>query len=449
MNNITKQLKEFKTRYNITQIDLINFFNINIQLNKIGFFSFSKKNELKKRRLKLKTKYMIGVRHYGEFSLLLDKADIKIIEQISELTILEEKAKKIKEEAREKAKKIKEEAREKAKKIKEEAKAKKIKEERKINEQEKQKKEAKDEAEEKVKKEAEAKFKLKKKELDGFFKNIDNQELKLFACPDCDKQISARSKNCSGCGGPISSQQLIIPRAIQWLEEHCKCEYATYIYPDKVVLKFAEICKMDIVNEGDQYIGEIKDGLANGKGIFSWDGNIYVGQFKKCFCDGIGRTTYDSGHSHEGEYKDDKRHGQGTYTFANGNKYVGEYKDSKMHGQGTYTWADGDKYVGNWKDGKRHGQGTYTVVDGDYSIKADEYVGEWKDGKKHGQGTYTYSRGDKYIGEYKNDKIHGQGTMTFASGDVAKVFSKEWKNGKNSGKNHITDRKGKTVIRYM
>ncbi len=52
------------------------------------------------------------------------------------------------------------------------------------------------------------------------------------------------------------------------------------------------------------------------------------------------------GDQYVGEFKDGTFHGRGTYRWANGNKYVGEFKFGKIHGQGTYRWTNGDKYVG-------------------------------------------------------------------------------------------------------
>lgn len=131
--------------------------------------------------------------------------------------------------------------------------------------------------------------------------------------------------------------------------------------------------------------------------------------------------TYDNGDKYVGQMKDGKYNGQGTYTWANGNKYVGEYKDGKRNGQGTFTWPDGDKYVGEFKDGNFNGQGTYTYADG------DKYVGEYKDDKPNGQGTYTWANGDKYVGQWKDDKRDGLGTYTYANGRVEKGI---WKDGK-------------------
>jgi hypothetical protein len=78
-----------------------------------------------------------------------------------------------------------------------------------------------------------------------------------------------------------------------------------------------------------------------------------------------------------GELRDGKANGQGTLTWASGDalaKYVGEFRNGKMHGQGTLTYADGAKYVGEFKDGAYNGQGTITYADG----RAEESI--WKDG---------------------------------------------------------------------
>jgi hypothetical protein len=78
------------------------------------------------------------------------------------------------------------------------------------------------------------------------------------------------------------------------------------------------------------YISELKDGNA-------LPNCPEEGVWNNCF----GTQTWADGDQYVGEWKDGKKHGQGTYTYANGNKYVGEVKDDKRHGQGTETYADG------------------------------------------------------------------------------------------------------------
>ena len=61
---------------------------------------------------------------------------------------------------------------------------------------------------------------------------------------------------------------------------------------------------------------------------------------------------------YEGEIKNGLPNGQGTYSFPNGDKYVGEWKKSSVHGKGTWFLNNGDRWVGemwNHKDGNTTG----------------------------------------------------------------------------------------------
>ena len=75
-------------------------------------------------------------------------------------------------------------------------------------------------------------------------------------------------------------------------------------------------------------------------------------------CDGnfvrhcYGTIFHQNGEKYVGEIKDNKYNGKGSYLFINGNVYIGEFKDNKRHGQGTYTHASGDKYIGEFKNNK-------------------------------------------------------------------------------------------------
>ena len=72
----------------------------------------------------------------------------------------------------------------------------------------------------------------------------------------------------------------------------------------------------------------------------------------KEWTDCIGTYIWMDGDEYVGEVKNGKQHGQGTYTFASGSKYVGGYKEGKKHGYGVYTWADGETKEGIWKNGR-------------------------------------------------------------------------------------------------
>lgn len=103
-----------------------------------------------------------------------------------------------------------------------------------------------------------------------------------------------------------------------------------------------------------RYLGEVKNGKANGGGVGIWDtGSIY-----------------------KGDWEDNKRHGQGVFEWADGQKYEGNFDNDIRTGEGTYYWPSGEKYVGEFKNNRINGKGTLYNLDGEI-----EYEGEWKNGK--------------------------------------------------------------------
>ena len=154
------------------------------------------------------------------------------------------------------------------------------------------------------------------------------------------------------------------------------------------------------------------------------NGDKYVGEMRNGQRHGFGILTYANGEKYEGEFKDDKMNGRGTYTWANGNKYEGDWVNDARTGRGTHTWANGEKYEGDWVNGNMNGRGTRTWPNG------EKYEGEYKDGKKDGKGTYTWTNGDKYEGDWVNDKMNGRGTYTWANGEK---YKGTFENGKRTG----------------
>ncbi len=76
------------------------------------------------------------------------------------------------------------------------------------------------------------------------------------------------------------------------------------------------------------YKGEIKNGMPNGRGVYTYpDGERYVGQFKNGIQDGQGTLSYPDGRKYVGEFKNGIQNGQGTNTFSNGWNGVGEWID--------------------------------------------------------------------------------------------------------------------------
>lgn len=67
---------------------------------------------------------------------------------------------------------------------------------------------------------------------------------------------------------------------------------------------------------------------------------------------GLGRTVFQSGNLHEGEYLHDKRHGWGRFIWSDGSWYDGYWLNGMRHGQGKYVNAAGEAEEGMWKDGE-------------------------------------------------------------------------------------------------
>jgi len=143
----------------------------------------------------------------------------------------------------------------------------------------------------------------------------------------------------------------------------------------------------------------------------------------------FGTYTWPDGGKYVGEWKDGTANGQGTFTFPDGEKYVGEWKDDTANGQGTNTWPDGRKYVGEWKDDKQNGQGTFTFPDG------EKYVGEWKDDKREGEGIQYNPNGSvKESGMWRDDQL----SQAFAIDTARFPFERA---AKDTEKNETTQRK--------
>lgn len=102
------------------------------------------------------------------------------------------------------------------------------------------------------------------------------------------------------------------------------------------------------------YLGEVKNGKANGGGIGIWNtGSIYKGQWKENLRHGKGEFTWADGQKYKGEFEDDIRSGEGIYYWPSGEKYEGEFADNRMNGEGILYDPDGNKkYEGLWKNDK-------------------------------------------------------------------------------------------------
>jgi len=107
---------------------------------------------------------------------------------------------------------------------------------------------------------------------------------------------------------------------------------------------------------GDEYNGEIRNFLPNGKGIVTFkEGGKYEGDFKDGEFNGLGKASM----GYEGNFKNGLFDGQGRITFSNGNKFEGEFKFGRRHGYGAYYDSKGEiTSESEYRYSRLHGQST-------------------------------------------------------------------------------------------
>ena len=121
-------------------------------------------------------------------------------------------------------------------------------------------------------------------------------------------------------------------------------------YNEKIIKDFNDIINTNNIFElyefifanfydaNENYIGEMKNGLWEGKGLLYFQKNDesnrkkYEGEFKNGKMEGKGKLYYNNGARYEGEFKNNYREGKGIIYYTNGNKYEGEFiKDQKIN----------------------------------------------------------------------------------------------------------------------
>ena len=154
---------------------------------------------------------------------------------------------------------------------------------------------------------------------------------------------------------------------------------------------------IDLEN-GDHYVGQVKDGKFNGKGIL----------------------TYKTGAKYQGEFLNGNRHGSGAINQLNGNSFEGNFINDKRHGKGTLRWVSGSYIETDWELGKRV-----------YLQKMYSWSGQWNNNNQmEGFGIHIQPAGDLYTGYYKDGVKQGQGTLNMYNGEL---YEGNWVNNALTG----------------
>lgn len=120
--------------------------------------------------------------------------------------------------------------------------------------------------------------------------------------------------------------------------------------------------------------GPCQENRANGRGEYTWRCGAaqqhYVGEMRDGAPNGRGILEDDNGR-YEGDYVNGRENGRGSMVWkANGARYVGDFVQGEPTGRGKMSKANGDWYDGQWKDGLSDGHG-------EAQIAGEAFKGTW------------------------------------------------------------------------
>ena len=244
----------------------------------------------------------------------------------------------------------------------------------------------------------------------GIIKDIEGNEI-----------IHLASTDEGSSGSPIFLKNTIKVIGIHKQGDNLKKEnIGNFIQPVIDIIendiKEEQIDKEIVNDNGDYYIGKIRDGKKHGKGkeVDKNDNIIYEGNFAVDKYEGKGKKIYESGNYTIGEFKDGLRNGKGIHYYKNGDiKYEGDFVNDTFEGEGKYIYEDKSYYIGEWKNGAKHGKGIYYYKNGDI-----QYEGDYVNDEYDGYGKYIEENGDYYIGEFKNGAKNGKGILFDIYGNI-------------------------------
>lgn len=212
--------------------------------------------------------------------------------------------------------------------------------------------------------------------------------------------------------------------------------------------------------KGDYFIGSLKDGLYQGKGVLvKKNGDIYSGQFKIGIPDGEVNYYKKNLLRYSGNWKQGKYHGFGVQFFDDNTTkegiwndgkitdiekvkvtydqgvYFGFIENNKPNGEGELITHEKDTLIGNWIDGKLNG---YAEV----ISEGFQSSGEWVNGKLNGHSYCNYSDSSIYNGDFVDNMKSGYGELSYND----ELYQGEWANDKFNGLGYYLYKNGDSYL---
>ena len=123
-----------------------------------------------------------------------------------------------------------------------------------------------------------------------------------------------------------------------------------------ILKKFDELKNNNTINNQQLqhadgiYIGQVVNGLAEGKGVW------------------YGTKEHCVGDRHEGDYRNGKKEGKGIYYYNNGDRYEGDWRNDKKEGKGIFYYNNGDREMADFYNDKPIGKHVTLTKNGEIKI---------------------------------------------------------------------------------
>ncbi|CAD2218558.1 MORNvariant family protein [Angomonas deanei] len=232
--------------------------------------------------------------------------------------------------------------------------------------------------------------------------------------------------------------------------------------PETTIASYVGPCVMDdftgsnakvTYHDGSVYSGDVRQGLANGKGVMenrsvtNWPSAVfgpevlikrYEGEFFGGKPEGSGEGQIQIGSTFSPE-AGEARLPPSTkgllLSYRRNGGFNGKWAQGLPQGTGVWRWDGGDYYSGPVSDGIPDGVG-------EYKSAQEHYQGEFQRGVPSGHGQYEHLLlKESYSGEWSEGLFHGKGVYNKEAtrgGDEAVTYSGDWVRGKRNGKGSET-----------